>query len=160
MPCKRLQPSYRSSANSLTLVPTGTTEYIAAIAPEGRRENTSFSSSSSLTVSFEACILVRVQFFSLSWRALARHLRLCVDPCPRYLTPDDTHNLCVFCLGKEHARDVLEGKISMHSFPWKEGQPSASRDSGPTAAEAPSGSWMNEWRMQMLQLYFYSTIGY
>ncbi len=30
MPCKRLQPSYRSSANSLTLVPTGTTKYIAA----------------------------------------------------------------------------------------------------------------------------------
>ncbi len=30
MPCKRLQPSYCSSANSLTLVPTGTTEYIAA----------------------------------------------------------------------------------------------------------------------------------
>ncbi len=30
MPCKRLQPSYRSSGNSLTLVPTGTTEYIAA----------------------------------------------------------------------------------------------------------------------------------
>ncbi len=37
-------------------------------------------------------------------------LRLCVDPRPRYLKPDDTHNLCVFCLGKEHARDVLEGK--------------------------------------------------
>ncbi len=30
MPCKRLQPSHRPSANSLTLVPTGTTEYIAA----------------------------------------------------------------------------------------------------------------------------------
>ncbi len=83
--------------------------------------------------------------FSLSWRALARHLRLCVDPCPRYLTPDDTHNLCVFCLGKEHARDVLEGKICVHCelfcsrlslFSRKEGQPSASRDSGPTAAEA------------------------
>ncbi len=28
--CKRLQPSYRPSANSLPLVPTGTTEYIAA----------------------------------------------------------------------------------------------------------------------------------
>ncbi len=27
------------------------------------------------------------------------------------LTPDDTHNLCVFCLGKEHARDVLEGNL-------------------------------------------------
>ncbi len=61
------------------------------------------------------------------------------------LTPDDTHNLCVFCLGKEHARDVLEGKICVHYekhrsrlslFSRKEGQPSASRDSGPTAAEA------------------------
>ncbi len=30
MPCKRLQPSHRPSANSLTLVPAGTTEYIAA----------------------------------------------------------------------------------------------------------------------------------
>ncbi len=30
MPCKRLQPSYCPSTNSLTLVPTGTTEYIAA----------------------------------------------------------------------------------------------------------------------------------
>ncbi len=48
--------------------------------------------------------------FSLSWRALARRLRLCVNLCPLYLTPDDTHNLCVFYLGKEHARDVLEGK--------------------------------------------------
>ncbi len=42
--------------------------------------------------------------FSLSWWALARRLRLCMDPRPRYLTPNDTHNLCVFCLGKEHAR--------------------------------------------------------
>ncbi len=30
MSCKRLQPSHRPSANSLTLVPTGTIEYIAA----------------------------------------------------------------------------------------------------------------------------------
>ncbi len=30
MPCKRSQPSRRPSANSLTLVPAGTTEYIAA----------------------------------------------------------------------------------------------------------------------------------
>ncbi len=64
------------------------------------------------------------------------------------LTPDDTHNLCVFCLGKEHARDVLEGKSACtvsffyvkaplsSLFSRKEGQPSASRDSGPTAAEA------------------------
>ncbi len=30
MPCKMLQPSHRPSANSLTLVPAGTTRYIAA----------------------------------------------------------------------------------------------------------------------------------
>ncbi len=84
-------------------------------------------------------------FLYLSWRALARRLRLCVDPCPRYLTPDDTHDRCVFCLGEEHARDVFEGAICVHCeklrsrlslFSRKEGQPSASRDSIPTAAEA------------------------
>ncbi len=74
----------------------------------------------------------------------------CVDPCPRYLTPDDTHNCCVFCLGEEHACNVLEGAICVHCelfsmrklrsrlslFSSKEGQPSASRDSRPTVAEA------------------------
>ncbi len=80
----------------------------------------------------------------------SKAFKKCVDPCPRYLTPDDTHDLCVFCLGEEHARDVLEGEICVHCelfsmknlcsrlslFSRKEGQPSASRDSGPTAAEA------------------------
>ncbi len=79
-----------------------------------RRENTSSAFSSSLTGLFEACNLVRVQFsLKIKWRALARRLRLCVVPRPRYKIGthrDDTHNLCVFCLGKEHARDVLEGK--------------------------------------------------
>ncbi len=69
----------------------------------------------------------------------SKAFKKCVDPCPRYLTPDDTHNLCVFCLGKEHARDVLEGKICVHCelfsmkklrsrlslFSRKEEQPSA-----------------------------------
>ncbi len=73
-----------------------------------------------------------------------------MDPCPRYLTPDDTHDRCVFCLGIEHARDVFEGAVCVHCerlpmrtlrsrlslFSRKEGQPSASRDSSPTAAEA------------------------
>ncbi len=62
------------------------------------------------------------------------------DPCPRYLTPDDTHDCCVFCLGEEHARDVFEGAVCVHCelfsmrklrsrlslFSRKEGQPSAS----------------------------------
>ncbi len=37
-----------------------------------------------------------------------------MDPCPCYLTPDDTHDRCVFCLGEEHARDVFEGAICVH----------------------------------------------
>ncbi len=34
--------------------------------------------------------------------------RMCVHPCPRYLTGGDTHVLCVACLGEEHARSALE----------------------------------------------------
>ena len=37
-----------------------------------------------------------------------------MHPCRRYLTPDDTHDLYVICLGKEHARDVFEEAICMH----------------------------------------------
>ncbi len=67
-----------------------------------------------------------------------------------YLTPDDSHDLCVFCLGEEHVRDVLEGAICVHCerfpmkklrshlslFSRKEWQPSAPHGSGPAAAEA------------------------
>ncbi len=91
----------------------------------------------------------------------SKAFKKCVDPCPCYLTPDDTHNLCVFCLGKEHARDVLEGEICVHCelfsmkklssrlslFSRKEGQPSASRDSRPTAAEARRR--MKSWGSQL-----------
>ncbi len=80
----------------------------------------------------------------------SKAFKKCVDPCPRYLTPDDTHDCCVFCLGEEQASDVLEGAMCVHCerfsmkklrsrlslFSRKEGQPSASRDSGPTATEA------------------------
>ncbi len=91
----------------------------------------------------------------------SKAFKKCVDPCPRYLTPDDTHNICVFCLGKEHARDVLEGKICVHCelfsmkklrsrlslFSRKDGQPSASRDSEPTTAEAQRR--MKSWGLQL-----------
>ncbi len=80
----------------------------------------------------------------------SKAFKKCVDPCPRYLTPDDTHDCCVFCLGEVHARGVFEGAICVHCelfsmrklrsrlslFSRKECQPSASRDSGPTATEA------------------------
>ncbi len=32
-----------------------------------------------------------------------------VHPCPRFLTGGDTHQLCVHCLGAQHARATLEG---------------------------------------------------
>ncbi len=38
----------------------------------------------------------------------------CVDPCQRFLTPDDTHDLCVMCLGEEHAHSVHEGMECAH----------------------------------------------
>ncbi|XP_048039521.1 uncharacterized protein LOC125264325 [Megalobrama amblycephala] len=34
--------------------------------------------------------------------------RKCADPCPRFLTPEDPHTLCVLCLGEEHARSAFE----------------------------------------------------
>ena len=80
----------------------------------------------------------------------SKAFRQCMHPCRRYLTPDDTHSLCVSCLGEEHTRNVLEGAFCVHCerfsmkklrsrlslFSRKEGQPSASRGSGPAAAEA------------------------
>ncbi len=88
--------------------------------------------------------------FLSTMASTSKAFRKCVDPCPRYLTPNDTHDHCVFCLGIEHARDVFEGAVCVHRerlpmrtlrsrlslFSRKEGQPFASRDSSPTAAEA------------------------
>ncbi len=39
--------------------------------------------------------------------------RMCVHPCPHYLTGGDAHILCVACLGEEHAR-ALEGADCEH----------------------------------------------
>ncbi len=76
--------------------------------------------------------------------------RRCADLCQRFLTPDDTHDLCVMCLGEEHASSVLEGmecahcelfslgKLRSHMslFSRELGQSSAPRGSGLAAAEA------------------------
>ncbi len=43
-----------------------------------------------------------------------QRFRKCVHPCQRYLTKDDAHDLCVMCLGEEHARSVLEGTECVH----------------------------------------------
>ncbi|KAI2647320.1 hypothetical protein H4Q32_030850 [Labeo rohita] len=44
----------------------------------------------------------------------SKTFKKCADPCPTYFTPDDTHDLCIMCLGEEHARNVLEGAVCVH----------------------------------------------
>ncbi len=77
-----------------------------------------------------------------------KRFRKCVDLCQRFLTPDDAHDLCVMCLGEEHARSVLEGTECVHCerfslrklcsrlslFLRELGQSSAPRDSVSAAA--------------------------
>jgi len=73
----------------------------------------------------------------------------CVVPCPRFITGGDTHQLCVACLGVEHAQSVLEGADCEHcdklsvktlrsrrAFFGEDGSVRAPRGAGPAAAEA------------------------
>ncbi len=47
--------------------------------------------------------------------SVVKRFRRCADPCQLFLTPDDTHDLCVMkCLGEEHVRSVLEGMECVH----------------------------------------------
>ncbi len=54
--------------------------------------------------------------------SVEKRFRRCVDPCQRCLTLDDTHDLCVMCLGEEHARSVLEGMECVHCEPFSVGK--------------------------------------
>ncbi len=52
-----------------------------------------------------------------------QNFKLCVPPCPRFITGGDRHSLCVACLVVEHARSALEGadcpycvRLSMRTF--------------------------------------------
>lgn len=84
--------------------------------------------------------------------------RKCADLCERFLTPGDTHNLCVLCLGEEHARSALEGagcaiceRFSMRTlrshlslFSREEGQSSAAIGRSLAAMVATEGHlWVN-----------------
>ncbi len=93
--------------------------------------------------------------------SVEKRFRRCVDPCQHFLTSDDTHDLCVMCLGEEHARSVLEGMECAHCelfslgelrsrmslFSRELGQSSAPRGSGPAAAEAAMR--LRSWGSQM-----------
>ncbi len=75
--------------------------------------------------------------------------KMCVHPCPRYLTGGDTHTLCVACLGEEHAQSVLESAGCEHcnmlplrtlrsrlAFFREDAQARVPQGSDPAAAEA------------------------
>ncbi len=77
------------------------------------------------------------------------------------MVPGDTHDLCVVCLGAEHARSALEGadsvhceRLPMHSlrsrkalFDDKGAFTSVSRGAGPAAAEA--ARHQHSWGLQV-----------
>lgn len=44
---------------------------------------------------------------------MSARFRRC-SPCNIFITPDDTHNLCVICLGVEHTRSALKGAGCAH----------------------------------------------
>ncbi len=43
-----------------------------------------------------------------------RCFKRCVPPCEIYITPSDSHELCVVCLGTQHVRLTLEGADCLH----------------------------------------------
>ncbi|XP_048017809.1 uncharacterized protein LOC125249543 [Megalobrama amblycephala] len=87
----------------------------------------------------------------------------CVHPCPRFITGGDTHEMCVACLGVEHAQAALEGAVCVHCEKLtlrtlrsrraffdkhKEGAAaSVPQGSGPAAAEAQRR--LRSWGSQM-----------
>lgn len=45
---------------------------------------------------------------------LRKPFRKCVPMCPRFLTLEDTHNLCYMCMVEKHVHSVLEGSECAH----------------------------------------------
>ncbi|CAM4635653.1 unnamed protein product [Leuciscus chuanchicus] len=80
---------------------------------------------------------------------MSEQFKKCVHPCPRYISGSDTHQLCVLCLGVQHARAALEGaacsecdKLPLRTLRSRlavfdqHGQAREPRGSGPAIAEA------------------------
>ena len=84
----------------------------------------------------------------------------CVSPCPRFITGGDTHELCVECLGFEHAKAALKGDPCEHCL-WlslktlnsraalfdESGKIRQPHGSGPATAEAARR--LRSWGSQM-----------
>ncbi|KAK9959464.1 hypothetical protein ABG768_009589, partial [Culter alburnus] len=89
-----------------------------------------------------------------------QQFKKCAPPCPRFIVAGDTHDMCVKCLGVEHAQAALEGAVCVHCERltlrvlrshralFEEGaEASVPRGSGPAAAEAQRR--LHSWGSQM-----------
>ncbi|XP_067241145.1 uncharacterized protein [Chanodichthys erythropterus] len=94
--------------------------------------------------------------------AEGKQFRKCASPCTRFIPDGDTHDMCVVCLGVEHAQAALEGAVCVHCekltlrvlrsrralFDKREGASvGVPRGSGPAAAEAERR--LHSWGSQM-----------
>ncbi len=106
------------------------------------------------------CLIIFIKMASGKHESDMQRFRLCVPPCPRFITSGDAHSLCVACLGAEHARSALEGadcphcvRLSMRTLRsrralFEEGAlTSVPRGSGPASAEAERR--LKSWGSQM-----------
>lgn len=116
-------------------------------------------------ISLEAVYLLAVCTLSLK---PGEHFKNCLPPSQKFLTPEETRDLCVMCLGEEQVHLVLEGsenftmpklRLCLSLFSREEGQASVPRGSGPTPAEAQQklSSWgsqveLAEWLQKGLHL--------
>ncbi len=86
---------------------------------------------------------VNIHYSSYGRASNNKLFRMCVRPCPCYLTGGDTHILCVACLGEEHVQSAVESTTiclgtlqSRLAFFRKDAQARIPQGSGPAAAEA------------------------
>ncbi len=77
----------------------------------------------------------------------------CVHPCPRFLTGGDTHQLCVHCLGVQHARAALEGAAcaDCEALPIRvlRSRLAVFNEAGQAHAPRSSGRRLRSWGSQM-----------
>ncbi len=83
-----------------------------------------------------------------------KHFQKCVPPCQRFLTPDDTHKMCVICLGEDHACSVSEGAecAACENFSIRKHCSCLSlfsRELGRASAPSGSGAWWRSWSSQV-----------
>ncbi len=76
---------------------------------KGRRHTTESASLLFSMRSVSLCVLFSVVCHKQYIIMASGQFKRCVHPCPKFLTGGDTHQLCVHCLGVQHAQAAPEG---------------------------------------------------